>query len=71
MQGSHQTWLGSLGWRSKAGRSTITSKGTTMAAMWFSTSLEEIHSPPDLMRSLERSVMMSSPSFEILAYEYE
>mmetsp|Transcript_91499 Transcript_91499/g.296149 ORF Transcript_91499/g.296149 Transcript_91499/m.296149 type:complete len:246 (+) Transcript_91499:472-1209(+) len=35
--------------------------------MWFSKSIEDIHSPPDLMTSLERSVMLIAPSSSSLA----
>mmetsp|Transcript_36257 Transcript_36257/g.93491 ORF Transcript_36257/g.93491 Transcript_36257/m.93491 type:complete len:260 (-) Transcript_36257:688-1467(-) len=38
-----------------------------MAVMWFSRSIEEIHSPPDLITSLERSLMTMAPSSSILA----
>mmetsp|Transcript_97657 Transcript_97657/g.291664 ORF Transcript_97657/g.291664 Transcript_97657/m.291664 type:complete len:341 (+) Transcript_97657:97-1119(+) len=36
-------------------------------AMWFSRSMEEIHSPPDLMTSLDLSLMTMAPSSSILA----
>mmetsp|Transcript_39868 Transcript_39868/g.85371 ORF Transcript_39868/g.85371 Transcript_39868/m.85371 type:complete len:260 (-) Transcript_39868:707-1486(-) len=38
-----------------------------MATMWFSMSIELIHSPPDLITSLERSVMMTAPSSSYFA----
>mmetsp|Transcript_39916 Transcript_39916/g.114026 ORF Transcript_39916/g.114026 Transcript_39916/m.114026 type:complete len:283 (-) Transcript_39916:696-1544(-) len=39
----------------------------SMAPMWFSRSIEEIHSPPDLMTSLDLSLMTMAPSSSIRA----
>mmetsp|Transcript_10550 Transcript_10550/g.32864 ORF Transcript_10550/g.32864 Transcript_10550/m.32864 type:complete len:295 (+) Transcript_10550:305-1189(+) len=39
----------------------------SMPRMWFSRSMEEIHSPPDLMTSLDLSLMTIAPSSSILA----
>mmetsp|Transcript_17504 Transcript_17504/g.39663 ORF Transcript_17504/g.39663 Transcript_17504/m.39663 type:complete len:299 (-) Transcript_17504:794-1690(-) len=39
----------------------------SIAAMWFSRSMEEIHSPPDLMTSLDLSLMIIAPSLSIYA----